>query len=63
MLPKLAVLFLVGMAIAALFLASPRRGRGKKGGGDRIKAAARCPECGAWVVEGARCPCGGGNKG
>ncbi len=63
MLAKLAVLFLVGMVVMALVLARPKkRGGGKRVDGKargkgKLRAAAKCPDCGAWIVEGARCPC------
>ncbi|MGG7565241.1 hypothetical protein ACQ5SO_03635 [Rhodovulum sp. DZ06] len=64
MIAKLAILFLVVMA--ALGLVFGRRGRKKTGGGKARKGvaeAARCPDCGAWIVAGARCPCGGKDRG
>ncbi len=66
MLAKLAVLFLVLMTAMVLILARP--GRNKRGGGAKkprgkgVRAAAKCPDCGAWIVEGSRCPCSEGKS-
>lgn len=58
MIVKLATLFLCVMALAALILgrrrkkpSAPARRAGQE------PRAVRCPDCGAWIVEGARCPC------
>lgn len=64
MIAKLAVLFLVVMGALALIM-----GRGKKkrrGGtarGAKPAVAVRCPDCNAWIVAGARCPCGSNGGG
>lgn len=58
MMMKLAILFLVGMVVMALTLARPkRRGGGRRRGGPRVAEAKRCPDCGAYVVNGEACPC------
>ena len=60
MMIKLAMLFLVIMVVMAMSLARPKR-RGKKGGRKRrrgrVAEARRCPDCGAYVVNGETCPC------
>jgi len=69
MLGKLAVLFLVGMVIMALFLARPRggerdRARGKppprRGPRRRVTDAFKCPACGSWRFGRGPCACGHG---
>lgn len=66
MIVKMAILFLAAMAAAGMILGRRKRpGKiGRKGGGGRARfgrgktaEAARCPDCGAWIVAGARCPC------
>lgn len=65
MMIKLATLFLVAMVVMALTLARPKkRDGGAKGLGPRrrrgrMAEAKRCPDCGAYVVDGADCPCRG----
>lgn len=61
MLWKIAFLFLIGMAVLVLFKARPKRGeraRRKRRFLRRadVREAARCPTCGAFVLEGASCP-------
>lgn len=64
MLAKLAILFLVVMGAMALVLARPRRrGRDKpKRRTELPPRAVKCPDCGSWIVEGARCPCRKGGR-
>ena len=60
MIVKLATLFLIVMAVLGMIFGRRRkRGRGKDvtGAPGRTAKAARCPDCGSWIVEGARCPC------
>lgn len=63
MIAKLAVLFLVVMGALALIM-----GRGKKKRRvtkDKPRKAAeavRCPDCNAWIVAGASCPCSAKDK-
>jgi hypothetical protein len=57
---KLAILFLVVMVVMALSLARPKRG-GKaprrRRGKPKVAEAKRCPDCGAYVMNGEACPC------
>ena len=62
MIVKVAILFLAAMAAAGMIWG--RRKRPGKGGGKPARVrdgktadAARCPDCGSWIVAGARCPC------
>jgi hypothetical protein len=60
MMIKLATLFLVAMVVMALSLARPKPGekrRRKKRDRPGVAEAKRCPECGAYVVNGEECPC------
>ncbi|MBP7242658.1 hypothetical protein [Amaricoccus sp.] len=52
---KLAIL-LLAVALLASLLA---RGRKARPPTRAVEAARKCPECGAWVVAGARCDCEG----
>ena len=62
MIAKLAILFLIVMGVMALFFGrgkrTPRVRRRTKP--DTVTQAARCPDCNAWIVAGARCPCSTG---
>ncbi len=57
MMIKLAILFLVVMVVMALTLARPKRKGGRRRRGPRVAEAKRCPDCGAYVVNGEACPC------
>jgi hypothetical protein len=53
---------LILVAVALLLaimgkLSRPKVGRRKTG---RVESARKCPECGAYVIEGAACRCGHG---
>lgn len=52
---------LIVIAVALLFamlgrLGRPKVGRRKAG---RVESAQKCPACGAWVLDGQACSCGG----
>ena len=54
MIVKIITLFLIGMAVLAIF------GRLRFPGGARGRTARACPACGAPLIGRGRCPCGKG---
>jgi hypothetical protein len=63
MIVRLLLLLLIVVAVLALL---GRWGRPRVPPKDRstaVEAARKCPDCGAWVLAGERCPCTDGRLG